>query len=43
LLVVFALGSGWHAWLLVGADTVVIGLLCASEALSERSPSVAPV
>jgi low temperature requirement protein LtrA len=43
LLIVFALGSGWRAWVLVAADTVVIALLCAAEALSERSPSTAPV
>jgi low temperature requirement protein LtrA len=42
LLIVFALGSGWRAWVVVAADTVVIGLLCASEALLERSPSTAP-
>jgi low temperature requirement protein LtrA len=42
LLVVFALGSGWRAWVLVAADTLVIALLCAWEALSERSSSTAP-
>jgi low temperature requirement protein LtrA len=42
LLIVFAIGSGWRTWVLVAADTVVIVLLCASEALTGRSPSAAP-
>jgi low temperature requirement protein LtrA len=42
LLIVFALGSGWRAWVIVAADTLVIALLCASEALLQRSPSTAP-
>jgi low temperature requirement protein LtrA len=41
LLVIYGIGDGWQAWVLVASDAAVIALLCAWEAVAEAPRRVA--
>jgi low temperature requirement protein LtrA len=41
LLVIYGIGDGWHAWVVVACDAAVIALMCAWEAVAEAPRRVA--